>query len=106
MTQYAVKTIHNIWRYEHQTQNAQDIAKKAGDLYDKFHGFVDALENIGKNLDRAKDSYNTAFDRLSTGKGNLIKRTEDIRKLGVKTKKVLSEQLTDSAVGEEKLGDC
>jgi len=101
-----LKTIHNIWRYEHQTQNAQDIAKKAGDLYDKFHGFVDALENIGKNLDRAKDSYNTAFDRLSTGKGNLIKRTEDIRKLGVKTKKVLSEQLTDSAVGEEKLGDC
>jgi len=98
-----LKTIHNIWRYEQQTQNAKEIAKKAGDLYDKFHGFVDSLENIGKNIDRAKDAYNTAFDRLSKGKGNLIKRTEDIRKLGVKTKKVLPGQLTDNALGEENL---
>lgn len=98
-----LKTIHNIWRYEQQTQNAKEIAKRAGDLYDKFHGFVESLENIGKNIDRAKESYTTAFDRLSKGKGNLIKRTEDIRKLGVKTKKVLSEQLTDSSIGEEKL---
>lgn len=98
-----LKTIHNIWRYEQQTQNAKEIAKKAGDLYDKFHGFVESLENIGKNIDRAKESYNVAFDRLSKGKGNLIKRTEDMRKLGVKTKKELSEQLTDSALEEEYL---
>lgn len=82
-----LRTICNIWRFADQNENAREIARQAGGLYDKFVGFIEALEDLGRQLDRAKDAYRTARDRLSTGKGNLVRRAEQLKALGVKTTK-------------------
>ncbi len=84
-----LRTIGNIWRVADQNANAREIARQAGALYDKFVGFIDALENVGRQLDRAKDAYRTARDRLSTGKGNLVRRAEQLKSLGVKANKAI-----------------
>ncbi len=82
-----VRTIENFWRYDKQQSNAEDIAKRAGDMLDKFTLFVEELENIGVQLDKAKSSYNTAHNRLFSGNGNLISRAKSIQELGIKGKK-------------------
>jgi DNA recombination protein RmuC len=82
-----LRTICNIWRVADQNENAMQIARQAGALFDKFVGFIDALEEVGRQLDRAKDAYRTARDRLSTGKGNLVRRAEQLKTLGVKANK-------------------
>ena len=86
-----LRTIHNIWRYVDQNENALEIARQAGGLYDKFIGFIDALEEVGRQLDRAREAHRTARDRLSTGKGNLVRRAEQLKTLGVKANKALPE---------------
>lgn len=88
-----LQIIHNMWRYEYQNRNAQEIASRAGALYDKFVGFVESLDDIGKNLARAESSYQTARKRLHEGRGNLVRHTEELKKLGAKTKKSLPEEL-------------
>lgn len=88
-----LRTIKNLWRYADQNINAQQIAEKAGALYDLFVLHVEALEDIGKHMDKSKDAYETAFKRLSTGRGNLVKRSEELKTLGAKTKKVLADKL-------------
>jgi DNA recombination protein RmuC len=88
-----LRTIKNLWRYADQNINAQQIAEKAGALYDLFVLHVEALEDIGKHLDKSKDAYETAFKRLSTGRGNLVKRSEELKTLGAKTKKALADKL-------------
>ena len=88
-----LRTIKNLWRYADQNINAQQIAEKAGDLYDHFVRHVEALEDIGKHLDKSKDAYETAFKRLSTGRGNLVKRSEELKLLGAKTKKAIADKL-------------
>ena len=70
-----------------------EIAEKAGGLYDLFVLHVEALEDIGKHLDKSKDAYETAFKRLSTGRGNLVKRSEELKSLGAKTKKAIADKL-------------
>jgi len=92
-----LKTIQNIWRYEKQNKHAQEIAKKAGDLYDKFVNFSDSLTEIGTNLNKARNSYEIAVKRLSTGKGNLISQAQKIKTLGIKTKKEFSPNLVDNS---------
>ncbi len=84
-----VRTIENFWRYDRQQSNAEDIARRAGDMLDKFSLFVEELENIGVYLDKAKSSYTTAHNRLSSGNGNLISRARGIQELGIKGKKVI-----------------
>ena len=91
-----LRTIKNLWRYADQNRNAQVIAEKAGALYDLFVLHVEALEDVGKHLDKSKDAYETAHKRLSSGRGNLIKRTEELKKLGAKTKKSLPDKLLPS----------
>jgi DNA recombination protein RmuC len=91
-----LKTIQNIWRYEKQNKHAQEIAKKAGDLHDKFVNFTDSLMDIGNNLTRATKSFDTALNRLRTGKGNLVSQAQKIKALGVKSKKELSANLLDA----------
>lgn len=85
-----LRTIENIWRNEHQNENAQLISKKAADLYDKFAGFVSDIEDIGVNLNRTQKSYDSAMNKLSTGNANLIKRAEEFIDLGVKPKKSIT----------------
>lgn len=84
-----LRTIENIWRNEHQNENAQLISKKAADLYDKFVAFVGDIEDIGTNITRAQKAYDGAMNKLSSGNGNLIRRTEEFLELGVKPKKQL-----------------
>jgi DNA recombination protein RmuC len=93
-----LRIINNIWRYEDQNKNAMIIAKKAGDLYGKFVGFVEALEDVGQKIGKAQESYKTARDRLSKGKGNLVRRTEELKQLGVKAQKELPAELIAQAL--------
>ena len=91
-----LRTIQNIWRYEHQSQNAQEIAKRGADLYDKFVGFVESIEDIGKHLSRAQQAYDVSFSRLSSGRGNLIQQAVALHGLGVSGKKVLPKRFTET----------
>jgi len=92
-----LRTIQSIWRYEYQNRNALEIAQRAGDLYDKFVGFVDDLERIGESLERSKKIYDGAHNKLVSGKGNLINRAHGLIELGVKSKKQMPKVLTEEA---------
>ena len=92
-----LRTIHNIWRYEHQNQNAQEIAKRGGELHDKFVGFVESVEDIGKHLGRTQQAYDTAHKRLSSGRGNLVNQVAMLHKLGADGKKKLNASLVGVA---------
>ena len=96
-----LRTIASIWRQENQNKNALEIARQSGALYDKFVGFVDDLVNIGNKIDVAKGSYTDAMKKLNEGSGNLVSRTERIRKLGAKTTKSLPKSLLDSTDNDE-----
>ncbi len=92
-----LRTISNIWRYEKQSVNAQEIAKRGGELHDKFVGFVTALEDVGRHIDQSRRAYDTALNRLSSGKGNLVNRAAELKKLGVSAKRALPGALVDKA---------
>ena len=92
-----VRTVAHLWRQEQQNRNAQEIARQCATLYDKFVGFVEDLDKIGQRLDQAHGSYVDAVNKLKSGKGNLIRTADNVKKLGVKPNKSLPEQLTDSA---------
>lgn len=96
-----LRTIQNIWRHEYQNRHALEIAQRAGGLYDKFVGFVEALEEVGLQLERARKAYRTAHDRLSGGRGNLIRRTQQLKELGAKAAKELPSKLLASVDMEE-----
>lgn len=103
-----LRTIQHIWRNEYQTQNAQEIAKRAGDLYDKFVNFVADLEEVGQRLDKAQDAYDKAHNKLASGRGNLVNRAETLKKLGAKTSKSLPKSVlgkSDSALQVVELKD-
>jgi len=74
-----LRTIEHAWRYEYQNKNAKEIAKKAGDLYDKFRGFLESMQMIEKSLHKAQNAYDEAFKRLSSGKGSLITRANELK---------------------------
>lgn len=86
----ALKLIYDLWKRDAQTKNTIAIAEQGAKLYDKFAGFVDDLEKIGANLDRTSKSYGDAMTKLRDGNGNLIRQAEQLKKLGVKTKKQLN----------------
>jgi DNA recombination protein RmuC len=92
-----LRTVASIWRNEKQSANAIDIAKKAGDLHDKFEGFIKDLIEVGKKIDQTKSNYNDAMNKLVDGKGNIINRFEELRKLGAKADKQLPQSLVDRA---------
>ena len=91
----SLKLIADLWKREYQSRNAMEIAERGAKLYDKFVGFVENLEKIGKNIDNAKNSYTDAYKQLSTGNDNLIIQTQKLRTLGIKNKKRLPNSLTE-----------
>lgn len=97
----ALRTIANLWRYEHQSQNAQQIAERAGRLYDKMRLFIDDMSAIGQSLDRAQDNYHQAMKKLATGRGNMLAQAQAFRDLGVEVKREINPDLTASACQEE-----
>ncbi|WP_303580965.1 DNA recombination protein RmuC [Amphritea sp. 1_MG-2023] len=92
-----LRTINNIWRYERQNRFAQEIAQRGGELHDKFVGFVEALDDVGRHLGRTQAAYETAHKRLSSGRGNLISQAASLHRLGVKNKKELDKKLLEKA---------
>jgi len=92
-----LRTIQNIWRYEHQNKNALDIAERAGALYDKFVGFVADLDKIGDQIENTRKAYDGAHNKLVSGKGNLIARAQNLIALGVKSRKQLPASVKQAA---------
>jgi DNA recombination protein RmuC len=90
-----LRTVANIWRQENQNKNAIDIANKAGDMYDKFVGFVDDLIGLGNKMRDSQKAYEAAMNKLHQGTGNLVKRSEDLKKLGAKATKAIPQTLID-----------
>ncbi len=95
-----LRTIQNIWRYEYQNRNAQEIARRAGQLYDKFVSFVESLDTVGSRIIQAQDAFDKARGQLVSGRGNLVGRTEVLKKLGASTKKSLPTGLLEDAAAD------
>lgn len=96
-----LRTIAYIWRQEKQNRNAQEIAQQCAKLYDKFVGFVEDLEDVGKKLGQTQKSFDDAKSKLSSGRGNLIRQVEQVKKLGVKPTKNLPEPLLGDGADDE-----
>lgn len=92
-----LRTIDSMWNNEKQQQNAIEIARQAGALYDKFAGLVDDLMQVGKRMDDAKKEYGNAMNKLVEGSGNLINRVESLKKMGAKAQKSLPEVILKRA---------
>jgi len=92
-----LRTIDSMWTNQKQQENAFEIARQAGALYDKFEGFVADLIKIGKKIDESKVEYQGAMNKLVDGSGNLIKRVENLKKMGAKTQKSLPENILNRA---------
>lgn len=84
-----LRTIEHIWRTQRQEEHAKKIATEAEAMYDKLVGFVEEMQNIATHIQRTQDAYDKAMNRLSTGRGNVIKRAENMKALGLKPKKKL-----------------
>ncbi|MDH6251999.1 DNA recombination protein RmuC [Chryseobacterium sp. H1D6B] len=93
----SLKLIADLWKREYQNKNSMEIADRGARLYDKFVGFIDNLEKVGKNLDLAKNVYNDAYKQLSTGNDNLVIQTQKLKALGIKNKKELPQSMIDSS---------
>jgi len=92
-----LRTIDSMWTNQKQQENAIEIARQAGALYDKFEGFVSDLIKIGKKMDEAKIEYGNAMNKLVDGKGNLVNSVEKLKKMGAKAKKALPESVLKRA---------
>ncbi|MDU2481240.1 MAG: DNA recombination protein RmuC [Klebsiella sp.] len=97
----ALRTIANLWRYEHQSRNAQKIAERAGRLYDKMRLFVDDMSAIGQSLDKAQENYRQAMKKLASGRGNLLAQAEAFRGLGVEVKRGINPDLVEQATAQD-----
>jgi DNA recombination protein RmuC len=92
-----LRTVNSLWRFDDRNRNALEIANKAGALYDKFSGFVEDLGKVRNGLDSAQRSLGDATSKLSEGKGNLVRRVEELRKLGAKASKSLPADLLEKS---------
>jgi DNA recombination protein RmuC len=97
----ALKLIADLWKREYQNQNAQEIADRGAKLYDKFVGFVDNLGRVGKKIEEASNAYELAKNQLSIGPGNLVQQATELKKLGLKTKKMLPKELSGESESED-----
>ena len=94
---FVVRTIAHLWRQEAQSRNAQDIAKRGAELFDKLSAFVADLQKVGSKLKDAQSAYDEAEKKLSTGRGNVIRQAELLKGLGVKASKALPDALVDAS---------
>jgi DNA recombination protein RmuC len=95
-----VRTVASVWQVHKQNTNAQDIARRAGLLYDKFVGFTENLKAVGTRLEQARKSFDVAYSQLSSGAGNLVGQTDKLSKLGARHAKQLEAGLVEKAIGE------
>ncbi|WP_312090613.1 DNA recombination protein RmuC [Chryseobacterium sp.] len=92
----SLKLIADLWKREYQNRNSIEIADRGAKLYDKFVGFVENMEKVGKSLDQAKNIYNDAYKQLYTGNDNLVIQTQKLKALGIKNKKELPQSLVET----------
>jgi DNA recombination protein RmuC len=100
---FVVRTVAHLWRQEAQSRNAQEIAKRGAELYDKFVGFVEDMNSLGNRLKQAQSDYDDAYGKLSSGRGNLVGQAQKLRQLGVKPSKSLAPALVDGAYESDEL---
>jgi DNA recombination protein RmuC len=93
----ALRTIANVWNVERRNRNAEEIAKRAGSLYEKFVGFAGDMQALGGRIDQAKSSYDEAMSKLSSGRGNIVRQVEQLKDMGAKTNKVIPTALLNEA---------
>ncbi len=98
---YVIRIVNVLWQQELQARSVQDVMSRGTALYEKFVGFVNDLEAVGRSLRNADQSYENAMKKLSEGPGNLIRQVELLKKLGIRTSKALPKNLLDSADVEE-----
>ncbi|MGA9421188.1 MAG: DNA recombination protein RmuC [Rhodanobacteraceae bacterium] len=96
-----LRAVASVWQYEKRNRNAQDIAQRAGALYDKFVGFVEDMESLRVSLDGARRAFDMAFGKLSSGRGNLMRQAEMLLALGAKAAKSLNPKLVERADDEQ-----
>lgn len=92
-----LRTVAGIWRQEKSHRNALEIARQSGDLYDKFCGFMEDLTKVGNAIGSAQRNYDDAYKKLHTGRGNIIKRLDDLKRLGANASKALPQPVLDKA---------
>ncbi|MGB0498368.1 MAG: DNA recombination protein RmuC [Rubricella sp.] len=97
----ALRTVENVWAIERRNRNAEEIARRAGLLYDKVAGFAEEMEKVGGLLDRARDSHDRAWDRLSRGNGSVLRQVELLKTLGARTQKSLPGEVPPAVQGED-----
>lgn len=100
-----LRAIESVWRRQKQTLNALEIARRAGSLHDQFVLFTESLQEIGQRLEQARASYDLALNRLSTGRGNLVRRTAELQKLGARAEKQIPPALVQRSEEEQSLPD-
>jgi DNA recombination protein RmuC len=91
----SLQLIKNVWKQEYQNRHVLEIANKAGDLYDKFVAFTEDLITLGRHLDSSKKFYEESMKKLSVGSGNLVRRTEELKKLGARANKSIDPKLVN-----------
>ncbi|MBP7173859.1 MAG: DNA recombination protein RmuC [Cloacibacterium sp.] len=101
----SLKLIVDLWKREYQNKNAMEIAEQGAKLYDKFVGFVENLDKVGERIEQAKKSYDEAYGQLYSGRGNLINQTQNLKKLGIKNKKDLPQNLIDQSNDTQGIGE-
>jgi DNA recombination protein RmuC len=97
---FVLRTVAYLWRQEQQERNVEEIARRGAELYNKLAGFVDSLTEVGDRLQQAQRSYEDAFSKLSTGRGNVIRQAEMLKALGIKPAKQLPQGLVEQAAQE------
>ena len=100
-----LRTVASIWKHEYQNQNALEIARQGGALYDKFKAFVDDLMDVGRSLDKSKAQYSNAMNKLVSGKDNLVRKTERLKELGAKASKKMDENLLARAGADKRIDE-
>jgi len=102
---FVLRTVAHLWRQEQQNRNAQEIARRGAELYDKLAGFVEDLDNLGVKLQQAQKAYDGAYGKFTGGRGNVIRQAEMLKELGVKPAKHLPQNLIDSAMDDPSAGN-
>ena len=100
-----LKTVEQLWRYERQSEHTVKLIRRAADVHDKFVGFVENFEKVGKQLNTASTTYDHAWQQLKEGKGNLIRQAEMLKDLAGKTKKEIPSHLLQEAQGSKLIED-
>jgi DNA recombination protein RmuC len=98
-----LRTVASVWRLADQQKNAIEIAKRGGQLHDKFVGFISDLENVGIALKKSQDAWEAAKNKLHTGTGNLVRQAEQLKELGVRASKTIPPEIKAQAEADSVL---